>query len=146
MSIVNRSAYVPYSAESVYSLVNDIKNYPCFINGCSSANILEDLDTHMIASIGIKKAGVAFKFTTKNLLEFPSSIEMHLVEGPFKYLTGCWKFDALNQNACKVNLTIDYEFNNKILGAITSKIFDQIANTLIDDICARADTLFMKVE
>ena len=46
----------------------------------------------------------------------------------------------------KVNLTIDYEFNNKILGAITSKIFDQIANTLIDDICARADTLFMKVE
>ena len=71
---------------------------------------------------------------------------MHLVEGPFKYLTGCWKFEGLSQNACRVNLTIDYEFNNKILGAITSKIFDQIANTLIDDICARADTLFMKVE
>ena len=51
--------------ESVYSLVNDIKNYPYFINGCSSANILEDLDTHMIASIGIKKAGVSFKFTKK---------------------------------------------------------------------------------
>ena len=146
MSLVNRSAYVPYSAESVYSLVNDIKNYPYFINGCSSATILEDLDTHMIASIAIKKAGVSFKFTTKNLLEFPSSIEMHLVEGPFKNLTGCWKFDGLSQNACKVNLTIDYEFNNKILGALTSKIFDQIANTLIDDICARADILFMKVE
>ena len=48
MSIVNRSAYVPYSAESVYSLVNDIKNYPCFINGCSSANILEELDLSLI--------------------------------------------------------------------------------------------------
>ena len=66
--------------------------------------------------------------------------------GPLDQTARLRKFDGLSQNACKVNLTIDYEFNNKILGAITSKIFDQIANTLIDDICARADTLFMKVE
>ena len=103
MSIVNRSAYVPYSAECVYSLMNDIKNYPCFINGCSSANILEDLDTHMIASIGIKKAGVAFKFTTKNLTIPIINRDAFGGGAFFKYLTGCWKFEGLSRNACKVN-------------------------------------------
>ena len=71
-------------------------------------------------------------------------IEVILIDGPFKHLHGFWRFDALNDTACKVSLDLEYEFSNKILGMAIGPVFSHIANTLVDAFCKRADEIHGK--
>lgn len=41
MSQISRTALVPYSAEQMYQLVNDVQSYPQFLPGCTGSRILE---------------------------------------------------------------------------------------------------------
>ena len=41
MTIIDRSALLPFSAESVFDLVADIEGYPDFLPGCVGAEIIE---------------------------------------------------------------------------------------------------------
>jgi ribosome-associated toxin RatA of RatAB toxin-antitoxin module len=41
MPQISRSALVPYSAEQMYELVNDVKSYPQFLPGCTGSRVLE---------------------------------------------------------------------------------------------------------
>jgi ribosome-associated toxin RatA of RatAB toxin-antitoxin module len=68
-------------------------------------------------------------------------IEMRLVDGPFKHLQGFWRFDSLNDHACKVSLDLDYEFSSKLVALAIGPVFNQIANTLVDAFVVRAKEL-----
>ena len=48
---IEHSATVPYSAEAMYTLVNDIKSYPEFIPACSQADIQEATENQITAKI-----------------------------------------------------------------------------------------------
>ena len=141
MKKIERTAYISHSAEFIYKLVNDINSYPIFIDGCTNAEVIENTDEFMIASIQIKKAGMKFKFTTKNSLIAPSLIKMTLLDGPFKHFRGRWEFSELSHSGCKVLFFMEFEFDNQKFGILVSKIFDRIADRLIDDICFRAEQL-----
>jgi ribosome-associated toxin RatA of RatAB toxin-antitoxin module len=41
---VQRSEWVPYTAEQMFHLVNDVESYPEFLPHCRSARILESRD------------------------------------------------------------------------------------------------------
>lgn len=41
MPQISRTALVPYSAEQMYQLVNDVQSYPEFIPGCTGSRVLE---------------------------------------------------------------------------------------------------------
>ena len=40
MNDIRRSALLPYSAERVYALINDVEAYPQYMDGCVGAEIL----------------------------------------------------------------------------------------------------------
>ncbi|STP18350.1 putative oligoketide cyclase/lipid transport protein [Escherichia coli] len=40
MPQISRTALVPYSAEQMYQLVNDVQSYPQFLPGCTGSRIL----------------------------------------------------------------------------------------------------------
>ncbi len=40
MPQISRSALVPYSAEQMYQLVNDVHSYPDFLPGCTGSRVL----------------------------------------------------------------------------------------------------------
>ena len=40
MTEIQRSALLPYAAEQVYQLVNDIEAYPQYMDGCVGAEVL----------------------------------------------------------------------------------------------------------
>ena len=42
MTSLNRSALVNFSAKQMYDLVNDIENYPHFMQGCQAARRSEE--------------------------------------------------------------------------------------------------------
>ncbi len=142
MTAINRSALVEYSAEQMFDLVNAIEQYPQFMQGCVSARVLSQSDTELVGELRLSKAGISQQFTTQNLLFRPERIEMSMVEGSFKNFSAIWAFDALTENACKVSLAMDFEFNSGLLDFAAEKLFSSSANNLVDAIVQRAHQVY----
>ena len=68
MPQISRTALVPFSAEQMYQLVNDVKSYPDFLPGCTGSRVLEFGPTQMTAAVDVSKAGISKTFTTRNKL------------------------------------------------------------------------------
>lgn len=142
MTAINRSALVQYSAEQMFDLVNAIEHYPSFMQGCVSATVLSASDTELVGELRLSKAGISQQFTTRNLLFRPERIEMTLVEGNFKNFAATWHFAALTENACKVSLTMDFEFRSGLMDFAAEKLFSSSANNLVDAIVQRAHEVY----
>ena len=54
---IQRSALLPYLAQALYDLVNDVARYPEFLPWCSDAKVIESSAEHMRASVGVAKGG-----------------------------------------------------------------------------------------
>lgn len=139
MSHIKRSALVHYSPAEMYQLVNNVADYASFLPWCRSSVVKSESDTEMLASVEIAKGVLNKTFTTKNQLEKNHRIELQLVDGPFKNLHGYWEFNALKtNNACKVSLELEFEFDSGLMSLAAKPIFTQIANSLVDSFCKRA--------
>lgn len=141
MPTINRSALVPHTTEEMFQLVDDIDRYVEFLPWCTESRVLERNEDEVTATIMLSKGSLNKAFTTRNLLQKHKMIEMRLVDGPFKHLQGFWRFDSLNDHACKVSLDLDYEFSSKLVALAIGPVFNQIANTLVDAFVTRAKEL-----
>lgn len=139
---VNRSALVNYSAQQMFDLVNDIEAYPQYMDGCVGAKVLKREGDWLEARLELSKAGVSQSFVTRNQLQVPESMSMNLVDGPFKYLKGCWRFTALNETACKVSFDLEFELQSKLLGMAVGKLFEAVASKQVDALCERAKQIY----
>lgn len=142
MPHITRNALVAFSAESMFDLVNDVGAYPEFIPGCAETKILEQDDERMRASMLISKAGVKQWFTTENVLSKGNYINMQLVDGPFTHLQGGWSFTALADNACKIELSLDFEFSSKLAEMAFGKVFSSIATNMVSAFTDRAKKVY----
>ena len=142
MATINRSALMPYSARQMYVIVNDVAKYPQFLPWCANSKILGQSDSSMEASILMKKGKLNHSFTTRNHLIPGQKIHMELVNGPFKSLSGDWIFTALSDSASKIELQLEFEFSNRVIGLLIGPVFTQIANSLVDAFCQRAHQLY----
>jgi ribosome-associated toxin RatA of RatAB toxin-antitoxin module len=142
MHHISKSAIVPYSCEQMYQLVNQVNNYPEFLNWCSSASILNQTDDEITASVSIKKSAFNQTFTTVNTLTSNQRIDMKLKDGPFNHLSGAWIFTTLRDNACKVELELEFSFSSKIVDMAISPIFTSIANSQLDAFISRAKAVY----
>ena len=142
MHHISKSAIVPYSCEQMYQLVNQVNNYPEFLNWCSSASILNQTDDEITASVSIKKSAFNQTFTTVNTLTSNQRIDMKLKDGPFNRLSGAWIFTTLRNNACKVELELEFSFSSKIVDMAISPIFTSIANSQLDAFISRAKAVY----
>ncbi|MEH6575944.1 MAG: type II toxin-antitoxin system RatA family toxin [Amphritea sp.] len=142
MSQVDRSALVLHTAEQMFDLVNDVASYPQFLPWCSGSTIIESSDEVMQASLKVAKGGFKYSFTTRNDLTRPTEIRMSLVEGPFSSLSGVWTFKALSDEACKVSLSLQFGFSGKLTSFAMSKVFNQMAATMVDSFVSRADQVY----
>jgi len=138
---IQRSALLPYPAQALYDLVNDVARYPEFLPWCSSSTVLEQTDTLMRARVEPAKGGISQSFVTRNVLVPGQSIEMNLEEGPFNQLHGVWTFKALGEKACKISLDLSFDYAGPLVRATLGPIFNQAANTLVDAFCQRAKQL-----
>ncbi|MTJ02050.1 type II toxin-antitoxin system RatA family toxin [Idiomarina piscisalsi] len=142
MPSIEKSALVSYSAEQMFNLVNDIDSYPEFVPGCADSRVVEQNGDYKVASLQISKAGIQKTFTTRNRLVKPERIDMELVDGPFKKLTGGWVFKPLSEGACKVELKLDFEFSSRLLGMAFGKIFSEVTSRMVDAFVKRADQVY----
>jgi ribosome-associated toxin RatA of RatAB toxin-antitoxin module len=126
----------------MFDLVDRVEDYPKFLPWCGGVEVRERGENSVVASVGINFHGVKQSFTTSNVNTPPSSIKMGLVDGPFKTLHGTWTFKALRDDACKVELDLQYEFSSRLLEQVIGPVFGMIANSMVDSFCKRAETVY----
>ena len=133
MPTIRRSALVEHSASRMFDLVNDIAAYPRRFSWCSQAQVLEQGDDRLVARLDLGLGSFSTWFTTENTLRRPCRIDMQLRDGPFKRLEGRWEFHALDEDACKVTLTLEFEPSSRLLGPALALGFQGLADRMVND-------------
>jgi len=146
MALVEKTVLVPHTAEQMFKLVDEVEEYQHFLPWCGGGYINEMQGTTMLATIHIDYHHIKQQFSTKNLRNPPHQIDIELLDGPFKHLDGCWRFIPLNDEACKIEFRLQYEFSNKLLEKLVGPVFHHIANTFVDAFIHRADKVYVKNE
>jgi ribosome-associated toxin RatA of RatAB toxin-antitoxin module len=139
---IDKSALVMHSAERMFQIVNDVARYPEFLPWCAGAEVHSRDDQELTASLEIARGGMTHRLTTRNQLMKPETIEMSLVDGPLRNLSGRWHFHSLSDEACKVVLTLQFEFSGSLSRMTFGPVFSQAANTMVDAFCRRADEVY----
>ncbi len=142
MTGVTRSALVHFSAEQMFDLVDGVEQYPLFLPWCSNASVSYRDASVTHATIHIRYRGLQQRFSTENRKQFPGSMTMRLIEGPFKSLDGEWKFTPLGADGCKIDFRLEYEFSSKLLEKLIGPIFGYIAGTMVDAFLKRANQIY----
>ena len=145
MKTINKSVLIWYRPEEMYALVIDIDAYPKFLPWCDHATVLAQDQDGVTAEVGITFGGVRQTFTTRNRHTSGRAVAMQLLSGPFSRLDGQWRFVPLGdgtQRACRVELLLNYGFDNATLGALVGPVFDRIAGSLVDAFVKRAEQVY----
>lgn len=145
MKTVHKSVLIWYSAAEMFALVTDVASYPRFLPWCDQASVLEEDAQGMTAKIGLSMAGLKQSFTTRNVHEKDRRVSLKLVDGPFSKLDGHWDFTPVGQagqRACRIELSLGYDFDNAALAALVGPVFDKVAGSLVDAFVKRAGQVY----
>ena len=142
MPVVRKSALVSHSAAQMFDLINDVEAYPQFLPWCSATKLLSRDEEELCGELVVSRIGIRQTFSTCNRLYPHERIDIKLREGPFKNLHGNWRFTSLKESACKVELELEFEFSGRMINTAFGKVFNQVANTLVDAFCKRADEVY----
>ena len=126
----------------MFDVVNDVAKYQDYLPSCSRSEVIESAPGLMVARLTLSKAGVSQQFTTRNILVRPERIDLQLVEGPFTSLNGYWLFSQLGSDGCKTEMNLTFDFNSRMLNATFGKVFEQVADSLVEAFCDRAKVLY----
>lgn len=141
MPEIKRNALMPYPAQVMYEIVNDVQSYPDFLPWCGAVRIDRQDRYSMEAAILMRVAGLNHWFKTRNVMVPGESIEIALLEGPFSQLEGSWNFTSLNDDGCKIDLMLKFEIKHGLAAAVIKPAFSRIANTMVESFCNRAREL-----
>ena len=139
MPQILRSALVEHSAARMFALVNDVAAYPRRFEWCRQAQVLEQRQDRLLARLDLGLGGFHTWFTTENTLVPPHHIDMALRDGPFARLHGRWTFHALDENACKVSLQLDFEPQSRLLLPALALGLQGLADRMVDDFVREAE-------
>jgi ribosome-associated toxin RatA of RatAB toxin-antitoxin module len=142
MAQVKKTVIINHSASEMFLLVDDVLKYPEFLPWCGGVDLIHKDDQSTTATLHIAYHGLHQSFTTQNSKTFPSLMTIQLKDGPFKHMDGVWQFTALNDEACKIEFSLNYEFANHFLEKIIAPVFNHIANTFVDGFVVRADKIY----
>ncbi|MBD3708480.1 type II toxin-antitoxin system RatA family toxin [Klebsiella pneumoniae] len=142
MPQISRTALVPFSAEQMYQLVNDVKSYPDFLPGCTGSRVLELGPTQMTAAVDVSKAGISKTFTTRNTLTSNQSILMSL--GGWPVQEADWRLEVYSAEpeACKIEFHLDFEFTNKLIEMAFGRVFKELAANMVQAFTSRAKEVY----
>ncbi|MFI4891756.1 MAG: type II toxin-antitoxin system RatA family toxin [Steroidobacterales bacterium] len=143
MKVVERSAIVPFTPAQMYALVNDVARYPEFLPWCSASRVEDLAGDERVASLTIRRGVLNTEFTTRNRLQRDSEIMMSLVEGPFRSLSGQWRFSPIGDRGARVSFRVEFEFRNPLTAAAFNAMFESLCGTIVDAFVARARQIYV---
>lgn len=142
MRKIHKSALIGYRAELMFELVNDIESYPEFLPWCRASRVLKREAEIVEAELEVARGAFRQVFATRNFNRPGKEIRMSLLRGPFKYLEGAWCFQALQENASKITLDLEFEVSPSLSSLVLGAVFNQIGETLVSAFTQRAKHLY----
>jgi coenzyme Q-binding protein COQ10 len=122
--------HVAHSPERMFALVADIEEYPEFLPMCESLSVRSRKEregvTVLVADMSVGYKAIRETFTSQVVLRPDENvIDVRYLDGPFRYLQNKWNFLPASDGGCEVHFFIEYEFRNRILGAMMGAMFDR---------------------
>ena len=138
---------VKHSPDRMYDLVADVERYPEFLPLCDGLTVRSkkerDGKTLLVADMTVGYKAIRETFTTQVLLKPQElAIDVKYLDGPFRYLDNRWRFEPTDNCGCSVYFFIDYEFKNRLLGALMGSMFDRAFRLFAEAFEARADRIY----
>ncbi|CUW86706.1 MULTISPECIES: type II toxin-antitoxin system RatA family toxin [Rhizobium/Agrobacterium group] len=138
--------FVKHSPDRMYDLVADVEKYPQFLPLCEALTVRSrkerDGKTLLVADMTVGYKAIRETFTTQVLLNpAERAIDVKYIDGPFKYLDNRWRFDAA-EGGFNVHFFIEYEFKNRLLGAVMGSMFDRAFRMFAEAFETRADKIY----
>lgn len=141
MTNIAKSRTIKYSCEQMYNLVNDVECYQEFLPYFDKSIVHYRDDDEVHATLIVSMAGVQKSFSTRNRLQKNKMIEIRLVDGPFSHLEGFWRFNE-NADGCEIVFDLEFQFSSRMVAMLLEPFFEQVANTMFDSFCNRAESLY----
>ena len=142
MPSIRKHALVPYTAQEIFELVDDVARYAEFLPWCRRSDEQFRNETQVDATLEIALAGISERFSTRNQRVVGDSITMSLLDGPFRSLNGVWSFTDFDSLGSKVELALEYEFSNAMVQLLLAPSFESITGTLVDAFVRRAEQVY----
>jgi ribosome-associated toxin RatA of RatAB toxin-antitoxin module len=142
MALVEKTVLVPFSAEQMFALVDNVPDYPKFMPWCGGTSVSRVDEGTVHATVQINYHHIKQSFTTENVREAPHRIDMTLKDGPFQHLDGSWHFIPLAESACKIEFRLQYQFSSKLLEKVVGPVFHYVANSFVEAFIHRAEDIY----
>jgi coenzyme Q-binding protein COQ10 len=133
-------ATLAYSAEELFAVVADIKDYPSFVPWCSGARILRADQQAIIADLVIGFGPFQESFRSQVTLDPPRQLKVHAIEGPLEHLTNTWTFMPVGSKT-HVDFVIDFQFKSHLLDHVANGMFYEAATRMMAAFESRAHLL-----
>jgi coenzyme Q-binding protein COQ10 len=99
--------------------------------------------TFLIADMTVGYKAIRETFTSQvHLKPADYTIDVKYLDGPFRYLSNLWRFDATDDGTCDIHFFIDYEFKSRILGALMGAMFDRAFRMFVEAFEKRAVEIY----
>ena len=126
----------------MFALVAGVEHYPEFLPWCAGCRIrkreTEGENEVLTADMIVAYKMFREQFTSRvSLNKAERLIDVHYVQGPFKYLTNKWQFEELPDGSCRIHFYIDFEFRSlmlqKMMNGVFAKAFSRMMQAFIDE-------------
>ena len=97
----------------------------------------------LVAEMTVGYKAIRETFTSQvHLKPDENAIDVKYLDGPFRYLSNIWRFDAAANGGTDIHFFIDYEFKSRILGAMMGAMFDRAFRMFTNAFEKRADAVY----
>ena len=135
-------ATLAYSADELFAVVADVKDYPSFVPWCSGARIHREDQREIIAELIIGFGPFQESFTSRVTLDRPRQVLVQGVDGPLEHLTNTWTFIPIGDST-QVDFIIDFEFKSHLLDHVASGMFHEATTRMMSAFESRVHLLHM---
>lgn len=133
---------VPYTAEQMYALVEEVDAYPDFLPWCTGVIVHSRNAEEIDATLELERGSIRKSFRTRNSLQPGKAMKLELIGGPFKHLEGFWLFEQLGTDGSKVSLDLEFEFESRVTDAVFGSFFESTCNSLVNSFTDRARKVY----
>ena len=133
---------MPYTAEQMYELVEDVEAYPDFLPWCTGAIVHSRNAEEIDATLELERGSIRKSFRTRNSLQRGKAMKLELIGGPFRHLEGSWLFEQLGTDGSKVSFDLEFEFESRITDAVFGSFFESTCNSLVNSFTERAEKVY----
>lgn len=138
---------VNHPPEQMFALVADVESYPAFVPMCEALTVRSrkerDGVTVLVADMTVGYKAICETFTSQVVLKpAERTIDVRYIDGPFRFLQNCWRFDPVGEGQTDVHFFIEYEFKSRMLGALMGAMFDRAFRMFAEAFERRADQVY----